>query len=304
MKRERGQYFTTGNPFNHPLFEGWLSRLPTTKVIEPFAGSMNIPGLVGKDLQWYGYDIQPSAPGVIERDTLNSFPVGYDVAITNPPYLAKNSATRLKMDIDFGRHDDLYKLSLERMLDNCGYVAAIIPNTFLTQKDFFDRLVGVVSLTSKMFDDTDCPACLALFVPETSPDFKIYKKQQLIGDYSVLKEKNKIIQTSIIQPWKMNDPTGYIGLKAIDGTKERDIKFVDGETIEPSSINSTNRSWTRISGPKSSGIIERANVLLDEYRDQTHDVFMSSFRGLRKDGDFRRRLSWDQAKMILNSVCK
>lgn len=48
MNRERCQYFTTENPFNHPSNKGALS--------------------------------------------------------TNPPYLAKNSATRLKMDIDFSRH--------------------------------------------------------------------------------------------------------------------------------------------------------------------------------------------------------
>ena len=39
-KRERGQFYTTSNPFTHPAFRKWadMAGLPEERVLEPFAG--------------------------------------------------------------------------------------------------------------------------------------------------------------------------------------------------------------------------------------------------------------------------
>ena len=133
--------------------------------------------------KWACFDISPAEENsvpeidVIKRDTIADFPKDYKIAITNPPYLAKNSATRRGLVYSGEPYDDLYKKSLEVMLNNCDYVAAIIPESFITSKLFHNRLHIVISLACKMFDDTDCPVCLALFNPanETSnDDFVIY----------------------------------------------------------------------------------------------------------------------------------
>ncbi len=304
MKRNLGQYYTVGNPFEHAAFIRWLSSLPTNVVLEPFAGSMNIPSLLKPhELVWHGYDISPGCPGVVQQDTLTHFPEGFQVVITNPPYLAKNSATRLGMSAEFGGFDDLYKRCLDLMLSNCDYVAAIVPNSFLTSEVFTERLTDVISLPQKMFDDTDCPSCLALFSSKPSSDFDVYKQHQFLGKYSALKAAEQSFQTDVAHDWVFNDSEGYIGLRAVDSTKGKDVMFVPGETV-PSGVKPTNRSWTRISGPRVDGIIEKANKILSDYRNQTHDVFLTSFRGTTKQNDFRRRLSWDKARLILNLACK
>ena len=175
-KQELGQYFTVSNPFTLKPFTDWLHSIPSyesLKYIEPFAGENNIPnmidGSVAKDLDWSCFDIEPkptnrySKAQIQKRDTVLDFPKGYDVAITNPPYLAKNSAKRLKLAFPDTKYDDIYKQCLDTMLANVGYVAAIIPETYIISGLFHKRLNSVISLTCRMFDDTECPVCLAMF---------------------------------------------------------------------------------------------------------------------------------------------
>ena len=68
----------------------------------------------------------------MQCDTILNYPVGYDVAITNPPYLAKNSATRRKLKYSYPEYEDLYQKCLEVMLEKTQFVAAIIPESFIT----------------------------------------------------------------------------------------------------------------------------------------------------------------------------
>lgn len=300
MKREFGQFFTKGNPFSHPTFLGWLSQIPPGKVLEPFAGAGDIPRLVGGDLTWDCFDIDPKDPDIVQCDTLASFPTGYKVAITNPPYLAKNSATRRGMKVDMGEYDDIYKLALARMLQHCGWVAAIVPNTFITAPEFKNRVYAIVSLARDMFEDTDCPVCLALFVPRTLGDFLIYRNNDIIGYSKHLKKVQDDLLAAPANGWKFNDPNGRIGILALDGTKGKSIAFVDGSQVLPGEVKTSSRSKTRVSGPFCAGLIEEANRVLGEYRAQTGDVFLSSFRGLRADGDYRRRLDWNTARKILD----
>ncbi|WP_036430221.1 hypothetical protein [Mycoplasmopsis felis] len=73
--------------------------------LEPFAGENNIIDLIqelnlSQPLNWDCFDInQPKENKVPEfdikiQDTIKEFPKVYKVAITNPPYLAKNKAKK------------------------------------------------------------------------------------------------------------------------------------------------------------------------------------------------------------------
>ena len=119
----------------------------------------------GYNFDFLAYDINPGSPEVKKRDTTQYFPQGYKLIITNPPYLAKNSACRKKIEFVNTKHDDLYKLCLEIMLKNCDYVGAIIPASFINADLFLDRLHSYTLLSSQMFMDTENPICLALFSP-------------------------------------------------------------------------------------------------------------------------------------------
>ena len=314
-KRELGQYYTIQNPFTLEPFKQWFFKIKTENktILEPFAGANNIPLLmmeVDDDLIWDCFDIEPSKKNktsrfkIIQKDTIENFPYGYDICITNPPYLGKSSASRRKIPFPETKYDDLYKLCLDIMLKNCKYVAAIIPESFITAELFHNRLNCVISLQCEMFDDTECPVCLALFNFEERQDFDIYKMNQKVGTYL---ELQKFYPTSNIKNrWKFNDPKGNIGVKCVDNQKEPSIKFINGEEIPETSIKVSSRALTRISGLSKNIneaiFIKKCNEILNKYREETYDVFMTSFKGLRKDGQYRRRLDFETIRLIMNKA--
>ena len=327
-KKLNGQFFTVTNPFVSNSFYLWFESIPKEKrkiIIEPFAGSNNIVKMINDlklaDIKWYCYDILPpdynAVPevNVIKLDTIENFPSISNayIAITNPPYLAKNSATRSGLPFKYNEYDDLYKKCLEVMLKNCEYVGAIIPESFITANLFHNRLKTVISLTCKMFDDTDCPVCLALFSPENEIDnehgFEIFRQGDItrIGTFkeldalSIKCDYNK-------KNWVFNDKKGDIGILCCDNTKTASIKFVKGCEIDPECIKVSSRAKTRISGlPENINLdefINKCNSILNKYRLSTKDVFLTSFKGLRDDKMYRRRLDFETAKNIMGFALK
>lgn len=328
-KKKNGQFFTITNPFRNELFFKWTKKIPdfdAKTIIEPFCGAGNILAMVdeiGKKNSWSCFDIDPPEDSIIpkhlveKRDVLAAFPTGYDVAITNPPYLAKNSATRDGLEFPDCSFDDLYKFSLDRMLSNVDFVAAIVPESFITCGLFRDRLFGVISLICKMFADTDCPVCLALFIPvnmkhdkalfDLDPtDYYIYRDNAFLGTFRDAEKGRLKIK---MDGWKFNNPNGRIGMHGIDSQNGELIRFVPGKEIHSSRVTSANRAITRIDAPMLDdadipALIEKANEILNTYRVNTNDVFLTSFRGLRKDGRYRRRLDYEQARHVLSEALK
>lgn len=318
-KRAHGQFFTVGNPFLFPAFKDWFQAIPVLStpnptLLEPFAGTNNIVRLMreaGYDYSWACYDIDPSASSfegctIRQQDTLANFPRGFDIVITNPPYFARNSAVRRGLPYPKTRYDDLYKHALDITLSHTPWVAAIIPESFITSGLFHDRLSAVISLTSQMFDDTEHPVCLALFSPAqdlSSTDFELYDQENFLGMYKSLSSVLGPVPFGAVA-WRFNDPRGVIGLNGVDNNKQASIFFVPGSSIPSSSIKHSSRANTRISGIPSdidqAELIECANDLLAQYRARTHDMMMTSFKGMRSDGRYRRRLDFTAARNLLD----
>lgn len=324
IKKMYGQFFTIANPFDVDIFYKWYSIIPEQDkevVLEPFAGVnniLNLLSLIDITPKWECYDIDEfdfnnfEEYPVKRRDTIKNFPKGFSVGITNPPYLAKNSATRSEIDFPDSPYDDLYKISLSVMLENLKYIAAIIPESFITQNLFHDRLYAVVSLSCRMFDDTEHPVCLALFVPKKdnlidSNNFKVYHHNRFIDNYAVLRDQLEYAKDTYID-WKFNVASGEIGVFCVDSIYEPSIRFVKGSSIPSCSVKESSRAITRISGiPKELDVdmlIEQLNIYLKEYREMTKDVFLTAFKGIRKDGNFRRRLDYKTIRRMLNLVCE
>ena len=321
-KKMYGQFFTIANPFDVDIFYKWYKMIPAKEketVLEPFAGAnniLNLLSLINITPKWKCYDIAEfdfnnfEEYPVIQRDTLKDFPKGFTVGITNPPYLAKNSATRSGIEFPDSSYDDLYKISLSIMLANLRYVAAIIPESFITQNLFHDRLYAVVSLNYRMFDDTEHPVCLALFIPEktdgeNTDDFMLYHHNRFIDNYSGLRDQLEYANYTDIA-WKFNDPDGEIGVHCVDSISKPSIRFIKGVSIPPETVKGTSRAITRISGmPKGLDLdmlIRELNVYLKDYREKTKDVFLTAFKGIRKDGNFRRRLDYKTIRRMLNLI--
>lgn len=315
QERSRGRYLTEINPFNNTLFKTWFdfAYRDGETIVEPFAGNKDIVRHVNeiyplRSIKWDCYDIDPIKDNdykVTRRDTINNFPKRYNITITNPPYLAKASASRLKMPYPETVYDDLYKLCVSIMLDNCDYVAAILPDSFITSELFQNRLYGVVSLTTAMFKNTTHPVCLAMFVPrKPNDDFIYYIGNTEIGRYKDLaKYSLKEYSNNAVQ-WRFNDRNGNIGVICCDNTIRNSIRFIDGSVIPNDSIKPSNRALTRISGlPDNINIetfLDKCNSILSEYRKNTYDIFLTSFKGLRKDGVYRRRIDFKTIKLIMN----
>lgn len=317
-KRELGQYYTVENPFNHPLFREWMDLThyeDGQTILEPFAGANNIVRLMhesGYVNPWKCYDIDPPSESTFPlypveyRDTIDSFPVGYEICVTNCPYLGKSSARRRKIPYPWDE-DDMYKVCLNRMLDNCSYVAAIIPESFVTANIHRDRLWGVVSLTCRMFSDTECPVCLAMFIKEASGQTRIYSNDVYLGTLEELGSISLTADTKYHE-WVFNDRHGSVGVKTVDSQKGEDCGFFDGDRIDPDSIKVSSRSFTRVSGLPDDidkqKFFSVCNRILKDYRAKTKDVLMTSFKGLREDGKYRRRLDFRTVRCILNSALK
>ncbi len=330
-KVQHGQFYTLRSPFDHPLFREWVAKIPKIKkksFIEPFGGANNIIELSQSQLpgvslsQWRSYDLHPEAISVnkvpevplIANDSILNPPQG-DVCITNPPYLAKNSAKRMGYTVEFGGYGDLWELSIAKNLAAVDYLAAIIPESFLTRGLFHERLMGVISITESLFDDTGFPVCLALWLKKPQDDFEVYVGDRRIGSYSEISERNPLSGITLDSDLKAryNDPLGELGLRAVDSPKGASIRYVRGEEIPSEQIKISSRAITRISLSRKSGadplngmsldeLISELNRAVEGYREATSDIFLTNFKSLREDGVYRRRLDWKTSDRFIHQL--
>lgn len=323
LQKQLGQFYTDKNIFKNPAFLNWYNSIPIAykeNILEPFAGSNGIIKML-KNLDLIqsstSFDIMPRDSEVSFRDTLLDFPKDFNVVITNPPFLAKNSATRHNLKFDYEDYNDLYEYCLKICLNNTDYVAAIIPESFITNSNFDkSRLHTFISLQEKkIFKDTEHPVCLALFNPEPQYDFKVFNNKIFIGNFLALKQKEANILSfdrkhNFTILW--HHPEGQIGLEVLDATnRDKKITFLEGDLISSTEVNLYSRLRTRImiidhngkplNIKKVNRCIRELNKFLKYYRKETHDVFLTAFKGLRDDGKYRRRLDFTKARQIVDA---
>ncbi|MBE8157877.1 MAG: hypothetical protein HAW59_00545 [Betaproteobacteria bacterium] len=303
-KRADGRFYTQKNPFEHPLFRRWAARagLPEETILEPFAGANHLIKMlraVNLCRAFVSFDIVPGGAEVKKRDTLKNFPEGFNVCVTNPPWLARNSATRRGLPFPQTPHDDLYKHCLAECLRRCGYVAALAPESFIRSGLFLGRLGGFISLNNEMFSDTEHPAGLALFAPRVKSSALIFSGAQKLGTLDELGKHRppKYSDGKII----FNAPDGNAGLIALDNNYAASIRFCEPAELKNYEIKQSSRAITKIKIPGRPKI-GRYNEFLGEFRNATKDVFLTAYRGLRKDGFYRRRLDYALARDIIGYV--
>ena len=307
IKRTRGRFYTAGNPFTLAPFQEWADRigLPDKRVLEPFAGANGLIRMLRelslcKDAA--AYDIDPADRDVRRRDTLANFPSDFEVCVTNPPWLARNSATRRGLPYPGGGYGDLYQRCLELCLDRCPHVAALVPASFLQSGLFRERLQRYILLHRILFDDTENPVCLALFGPEPAATVRIYHDEEYVGDLRALARRLPVEKRR--RELKFNDPDGPLGFISFDDTRRPSIRFCDADEIKDYSIKTSSRFVTRINGcgPVTPAQVARLNRDIAVFRRDTADVFLTPFKGLRRDGQYRRRMEYALARRFLNAA--
>ena len=311
-KRAAGRYYTCRNLFDTPCFRTWAASagLPKATLIEPFAGRGDLVTMLAElNLcdDYRAFDIAPAGAGVKRRDSLTSFPQGR-VIVTNPPWLARNSATRRGLPFPQTEHDDLYKHCLQRCLDNAEYVAAIIPASFLAARVFRARLSAVDTANMPVFQDTENPVCLALFGPDECADVSIHDGGYYVGELSRLERHLPRPKERV--NLRFNNPRGRLGFVAFDNTRAESIRFCRGSELNGYPIGMTSRMITRIAGSNLptgaeslDSLIVKLNSRIRKFRRETADVFLTPFKGLRKDAPrLRRRMDFRLARDFIGAA--
>ena len=297
----RGQFFTTSNPFeNSNAFSSWFSLLPEdAEILEPFAGAGNLFDYLPES-KWVGYDIEPKHPDVIEQDTIKNFPKDYKVCITNPPYLAKTTCTRKNLPVQ-PILEDLYLDCIKLALDNCDYVCAIIPSTFIGTKLFADRLYAWDKIDYVLFSDTDKPVGVAYFVPNKVNTTKYY-----VNGEEILITADDTPETKDLH-LEFNVSHGNYVLCAIDLVSQDNIKIYkeDSSFNRSKFLKNTSRNYSLFYCPDlKDEDIDGINEFITKWRERTKDFFITSFKSEQKSGKYRKRFSFGQFKWVVSQYLK
>ncbi len=146
----------------------------------------------------------------------------------------------MKINVDFQNYDDLYKLSLDRCIENVRFTIAIIPTTLICSNRKEDlkllrKLVIFQLLPDKdNFNDTEHPVALAYFdnmKNDNQINFELYENNSFIENYNVLfeKEANILIQQNTNEV-VFNVPNGNICINTGDNTKDKNnIRFLEAD---------------------------------------------------------------------------
>lgn len=322
-KVSRGAFFTTDAAWlTAPVREFIAANLgkAAKSVLDPFAGDGHLLELCSREFGCAVSGLDISGEQWPKNDSLLAIdnPAGAMI-VTNPPYLANYSAKRKGVDSQVAqhflasKHDNLYKLALERCLEAADYVVAIIPETFLQSEIASNRLSLVSVIEQPLFSDTDAPALVAAFGkdPVAPEQVAIYLGDRLVSNLARLrnlraKQAGRSGRIRVI----FNEPTGRIGLRAVDGTSgQAPIRFMPaGEFDYPASrIKVSSRLMTYIEVPAVSDselaeVVTRANAELAKLRADSCDLVLAPFKGNDKTGKRRRRLDYAQARNLLEKA--
>ena len=323
QNRRKGKFYTVGNPFTGRVFRNFAieNHFPYYTVLEPFAGANHLIRHL-RDLELcnksVSYDIDPGHDDVVQRDTINDFPFRsksrggnmkrWEVCVTNPPWLAKNSYKRQGFNIEcswkWHGKDDIYKVCLDLCLERCKAIAIILPASFAKYK-YIDhpRLQHYILMKDDLFDETKNPSALCLFTKMKNDDTLMWHGDEYIGSLKSLRE---LYMPKPVRDHRMrfNALDGNVGLYALDNTRGRSVRFCKPEEIENYEGKPTSRHITKIAF-EGEPQIDKWNEAIEKMRDGTDDVFMAPFKGRMTQGKhkgmYRRRLDYTMARDIMNS---
>ncbi|VEU74720.1 Uncharacterised protein [Mycoplasmopsis citelli] len=321
-KIEKGQFFTTRNVFkDNSVFVEFMNsyNLWDKKLLEPFAGSNLLIKFIKEynpNIKYNSFDIEPQNEEVQQNDSINNwFYKGYDFIITNPPYLSKHSAKRMRIKINnFQEFDDLYKVSLWKCIENIRFTIAIIPATLINSnrkadQKIINKLVAFQLIPNKdNFNDTEHPVAIAYFDNEKeNKDFLLYESNVFIKSFCNLKEmEEKILYKK--NSWMVTfntDVNHNLSVVCCDNTRDtNNIGFKNNSYLSNIKSKSTDRHKVKISvlSNVDKNLIRKLNDKIKELRENNCDYLWATFKGVSKINKYRRRIDFKTLRKIINSI--
>ncbi len=316
-KKSLGQFFTKNHFWLKTHILEFIKSTNKSIAYDPFAGGGDLLK-VAKEIGFEkikAFDIDENLNWEQNDSLLNIPRIEDSIIITNPPYLTNYSAKRNKIYstvekyFNFCNYDDIYKLAIEKCLENNDCGVAIIPETFINSKFPKNRLVSITVIEDMPFNDTENPICVICFDKKNKSldKIKLYKNDNYLGTLDKFEKMRKIPKQSI--NIKFNSLDGQIALRAVDTTREEtQIEFIRPGKInyDLTTIKNSSRLITlikiNVENDKLNKIIELSNKILLDFRFITHDILLSPFKGNNKNGERRRRLDYKTARAILEEA--
>ena len=325
-KQNLGQFNTKKDVWLRPHILEFIMDSGCDTIVDPFAGKGDLLYLFPQHKR-IGYDIDPNLSWELNDGLVDVPGHGNAIVVTNPPYLAKNSAKRNNFSsykyFKDNDYEDLYQIAIHRVLARYQKAVFIIPETYFQNGIFTSYLQSHTVIEENPFTDTDCPICVACF--HTTNDFMaiagnnydVYKNDEFLFNKNTLEDilwdfnfnRHGYCAWSVPSyNITFNDPNGNLGLRGVDGVYENDrIRFCRPEDLDYdlNNIKESSRAITLIDVEGlniSDKFIEKANVLLQTLRHRTHDVVLSPFKNNNRLGQRRRRLDFKWARKILEKA--
>ena len=338
-KRNLGQYFTRDDVWLRPHIVEHLRSLLVryNTCLDPFAGDghlLNVAASLGFEV--VGHDVDGvicAANGWGEpNDSILHVPLHADAfVLTNPPYLAKNSAKRMDApaqsyfrpgavlpltNAHASTLDDLFKLAIEQTLVQYDDSVWIVPESVVQDMEHLPhwktRLHSLTVLEDNPFIDTEHPVCVLVF-SVSKPSGELWKNDTRLGSYQDIWSRHNETRAypRDATTMRFNSPTGNLGYRAVDGTKadgSMRIRFCLGDELgyDRQRIKVSSRHLTYIDvdleGDELVAVIEEANRQIEAYRTATQDVFLTAFMGNTKTGVRRRRMDYFLARRLFNAA--
>lgn len=316
-KRELGQFFTTEYSWLTNNTVDFIMKSKRKIIYDPFAGNGDIFSALKKigNFKNIGLDIDPKL-GWKHNDSLTKIPkVKGSIIVTNPPYLAKYSASRKKIDskkyFNNTIYEDYYLIALEKMLEINDFVIAIVPETFLNSSFKKMHLIHSINIIeNNPFSDTENPVCVVIFdsIYKDYDKIMILKNDKLLFTLDYLNKLKMTPNNSV--KLKFNDPKGWLAIRAVDSTNsnlmlgfdyKKNIKYDWTNGIKISS-----RLFSLISvdieAELRNKLIDTCNDILLSLRVKSEDLVFSPFKGNMENGRRRRRLDYKTARAIIEEA--
>ncbi len=310
-----GQFFTKESIWLKQHIKEFIKNSKCEVAYDPFAGGGDLLNVVKEQLKFesiVGLDIDSSLNWKQNDSLLNIPHIENSIIITNPPYIAKQSASRKKIDLkkyfSVSKYDDVYLIALDNMLKAQTYVVAIIPESFINSSYLQkNKLYSITLLEENPFEDTENPVCVACFDGIDKPfnQIKIYKNDKYVCSLEDIKNIRLVPKNNV--KITFNTLNGWLGLRAVDSTN--DITFIIFDLKEnfkydwEKNIKVSSRHFSlidiNIPYEKRKIFIDKCNYILNDIRRRSSDILLTPFKGNTKKGIRRRRLDFRLARAIM-----
>lgn len=189
----------------------------------------------------------------------------------------------------------MYLDCLELILFNCSYAAVIVPSTFWNTGLFRSRLLAWDKIDYPLFKDTQCPVGIAYFTPYSGKQTKIFVSGEEITPIH--------LQKSIKTKLSFNKSHGQYVLSAIDKPSYKNIRidFITDSFNKEKYLKDTSRNYVLFHSTVEIDY-EKTNRNIIQWREQTKDFYLTSFKSPMNEGTYRKRLSYKDLSYFIKTI--